>query len=51
MKSNIGFLQILVFILVILNAFNLLSIDLLLMVFMVIAAWMDSYLEIDAHRE
>lgn len=43
MKSNIGFLQILTFILVILDAFRLIEINIFLMVFIVFIAWGDSY--------
>ena len=43
MKSNIGFLQILTFILVILDAFRLIEINIFLMLVIVFIAWGDSY--------
>lgn len=47
MKSNIGFLQVLVLILVVLNALNLYQINVFLMVFMIIVAWTDSYIKLE----
>lgn len=46
MKSNLGFLQILVLLLVIFNTIGLLSTNIFLMSFMVLFAWIDSYMEI-----
>lgn len=47
MKSNIGFLQVLVFILVILNALRLYQINIFLMAFIILVAWVDSYIKTD----
>lgn len=46
MKSNLGFLQILVLFVFIFNAIGLLDVNIFLMLFMVLVAWVDSYIEI-----
>lgn len=45
MKSNVGFMQILTFLLILLDAFRLIEINIFLMVFLIFIAWADSYVE------
>lgn len=47
MKSNIGFLQIYVLLVFIFNVIGLLNINTFLMLFIVIVAWIDSYVKTD----
>lgn len=44
MKSNLGFLQILILLVFIFNTIGLLHINIFLMLFMILFAWIDSYM-------
>lgn len=44
MKSNLGFLQVLVLFVFIFNTIGLLHINIFLMLFMILFAWIDSYM-------
>lgn len=51
MKSNLWFLQILVLLVFIFNVIGLLNINIFLMLFMVLVAWVDSYIEIGGEED
>lgn len=51
MKSSLGFLQILTLLIFIFNTIDLLNVNTFLMLFMVLVAWVDSYIEIGGEED
>lgn len=51
MKSNLGFLQVLVLLVFIFNTIGLLDINIFSMLFMVLVAWVDSYIVIGGEED
>jgi UDP-N-acetylmuramyl pentapeptide phosphotransferase/UDP-N-acetylglucosamine-1-phosphate transferase len=47
MRSNIGFLQVLIFILVILYGFGFIHLNVFLLIALVLVGWVDSYVKVD----
>lgn len=47
MKSNIGFLQVLILLIFVFNVIGLLNFNVFIMSFLIIVAWIDSYIKTD----
>lgn len=51
MKSNLGFLQILIILAFVFNVVGALNINIFLMLFLILIAWVDSYIEIGGEED